>query len=67
MEDWTLIYTSNKIQEVYYIKELLEDKGIVSVIVNKQDSIYLFGEIELYVPREEAFSATQIINNLESE
>ncbi len=67
MEDWTLVFSSSKLHEVNYVKELLEENGIVSVIVNKQDSIYLFGEIELYVQVEYAFNASQLINKLKSE
>lgn len=67
MEGWTLVYTGVKIHEAELIKSLLENSNITSVIVNKQDSIYLIGDIELYVPVEDAFNANQIINKLTSE
>lgn len=67
MEGWTLIYTGNKIHEVDFIKGILEDNNIVSVVVNKQDSVYFIGEIELYVSTQDAFNANQLINNLRSE
>jgi hypothetical protein len=67
MEDWKLVFSSNKIHEVEYIKDVLENNNIVSVIVNKKDSAYLLGDVELYVPVEHAFDATQIINKLERE
>lgn len=67
MEGWTLVYTGNKIQEVDFIKGFLEDNSIISVVVNKQDSVYFIGDIELYVSTEDAFNANQLINNLRSE
>mgnify|MGYP000889802001 FL=1 len=67
MEGWTLVYSGNRIQEVEFIKELLEENDILSVIVNKHDSVYLIGDIELYVPFDDAFGASQLINSLESE
>lgn len=67
MEGWTLVYRGSKIHEVNFIKGLLEQNNITSVIVNKQDSAYMIGDIELYVTVEDAFNANQIINNLRSE
>lgn len=67
MEGWTCVYTSNKFHDVEFIKSLLETHSIESVIINKQDSLYLIGYIELYVPVEYAFIASQIINSLKSE
>jgi hypothetical protein len=37
------------------------------VIVNKKDSAYLFGEIEIFVDVKDAFIAKQFILNLKSE
>lgn len=67
MEGWTQIYAGTRIEEIDFFKELLQENNIVAVIVNKQDSIYLIGEIELYVPVEDAFNANQIINKFRSE
>lgn len=67
MEGWTLIYTGNKIQDVNFIQSLLDDHKIVSVVVNKQDSVYLIGDIELYVSAEDAFNANQLIKGLQGE
>ncbi len=67
MEGWTLVYTSNKMHEVNFVIGILEENGITAVMVNKQDSFYLFGDIEVYVPVEHAFNATQLINKIKSE
>ena len=47
---------------------MLEEEGIQAVIVNKQDSSYIaFGEIELFVPRENVLDAKQIMERAASD
>jgi hypothetical protein len=64
-EHWQVIYSSNFQHKVEIVKAVLEDAGIESVVVNKKDSAYLFGEIELYVHRDKVLRARQIINREE--
>jgi hypothetical protein len=48
---WFLLYTTDKYYEAEILKGLLEDNQIPVVVVNKQDSSYVFlGDIEIYVP-----------------
>lgn len=61
MEGWTCIFTSAHLHEVEIMRAILDDNQIKAIVVNKQDSVYLFGEIELYVRFEDAFVANQII------
>jgi hypothetical protein len=51
-DEYTLIYTSTKPLEIAAAISLLEDQEIPSFKINKKDSSYIFGEIELYVPSE---------------
>lgn len=67
MKDWTRVYISKKPHVIALVKGLLEENNIDSVVINKQDSLYLIGDIELYVPVHEAFNANQIINTIQSE
>ena len=62
-EDWVKVYTSQFPYRAEIIKSLLEDNEIECVIMNKQDSSLLFGEIELYVERENIFKAKQLIES----
>lgn len=39
----------------------MADNDIECVIMNKQDSTYRFGEIEVYVPTSETLKAKQLI------
>lgn len=42
---------------------MLEENGIECIIVNKRDSSYLWGEVELYVPKEHVIMAKHLIDN----
>ena len=61
--EWTMIYRTSNPNEAEILRGLLADNDIGAVIMNKKDSSYLFGELELFVPTEHAFEATQIIKN----
>ena len=56
-KDWVCIYISHKLQEAEMIKGLLTFNEINSVVVNKQDSFYKFGEFEVYVNRDDVVKA----------
>ncbi len=62
--DWVKIYESSKQYEAEIISGMLEENEIECIIMNKQDSVYLFGEIELYVKREEILRAKTLIQNI---
>lgn len=48
--DWVLIFTSDRLTEIEAAIALLEENAIPSFKINKKDSTYIFGEVELYVP-----------------
>ena len=68
MKDWVCIHTSQKMQEAEIIKGLLTFNEINSVVINKQDSSYMFGYFEVYVNRDDAVKASFILkeNNASS-
>ena len=62
MEDkLALIYTSPQLYEIELIRGMLLENDIESFIVNKQDSSYLIGDIELYVSIDAIMKAKQLI------
>lgn len=67
MEGWTMVHVAYQLHQIEFVKSVLEDNNIYSVIVNKQDSVYLIGAIELYVRVEDAFNANQIIKQIQGE
>ncbi|MFO7998535.1 MAG: DUF2007 domain-containing protein [Bacteroidales bacterium] len=61
-ENWQKIYGSPFEHKVKIVQAVLEEAGIQGIVLNKKDSAYLFGEVELYVQPEQVIRAKQIIN-----
>ncbi|MBK1442616.1 DUF2007 domain-containing protein [Parapedobacter sp. ISTM3] len=59
-----LLVTTNAIQ-AEITKQMLEEHGVPAVIINKQDSSYRFGQIELYVHESKEASARGLIAEIE--
>ena len=66
-KEWQLVYTAKKVYEAEMVRGLLESAGLEPIIINKQDSSYLFGDVEVYVSPQEADKATEIIKTIENE
>ncbi|NWJ49729.1 MAG: DUF2007 domain-containing protein [Bacteroidetes bacterium] len=66
-ENWVKVFSSNQEYLVEITKSILQDEDIDAVIINKKDSAYLFGECELYVEKENALVALNLISKIESE
>lgn len=56
-KDWVCIYTSSRQSSAEMIKGLLTFNEINSVVINKQDSFYKFGEFEVFVNRNDVVKA----------
>lgn len=64
--DWVKIFTTPDQFKAQFINGMLEEHNIKSVIMNKKDSAYgVFGEVEVYVLREDVLKAMNLINNQE--
>lgn len=61
MENWTVIYTTNKLYEAELVKEIMADNEVECIVMNKQDSAYMFGDIELMVPLADEVRANELI------
>ncbi len=59
--DWVKIESFDNLYNAEFYKSLLEEQGIKAIILNKKDSMYLIGEIELYVPADSEKKAINII------
>jgi len=60
--NWQCIYFSNQMHKIEIVRAVLEDHDIKSVTVDKRDSSYIsVGDIEVYVPNEDAILAKIII------
>ncbi|MFH1296618.1 MAG: DUF2007 domain-containing protein [Bacteroidota bacterium] len=60
-ERWVCLFANKILYKVEILKGLLEESDIPVVIINKQDSAYLFGDIELYVKLDHVLRAQQIL------
>ncbi len=66
MADRVIVYTTNQAYLVEILKEYLADNGIIAFTIDKRDSSYLFGDIEVYVENDDVIKAKLLINKFES-
>jgi hypothetical protein len=57
------IYTTNKIVEAELIKQHLANNGIEAFLLNKMDSAYHFGEVEILVSEEEIIRSKKLVED----
>ncbi len=62
MEEWIKIFTTTKMHHALRVQSTLKEHEIQSVILNKQDSLYMLGEIQLMVKLEQASDALILID-----
>lgn len=68
MEDnWTSIYSTDKVWQAEIAKQILFDNGIEAVVINKKDSSYMaFGDVEVYVSQEDSEKGKELLKNIEN-
>ncbi|MBI9068574.1 MAG: DUF2007 domain-containing protein [Salinivirgaceae bacterium] len=59
--NWKSIFTTGTLYLAEIVKNILEDNEIEAVLLNKQDSLYLFGDIEVYVKADDVIRAKFLI------
>lgn len=65
-KNWAKIYATDADYKVDIARNILNEVEIQSVIVDKKDSAYgVFGEIELYVQRQNVIKALHILSKKE--
>lgn len=60
--DWVTIYSTENTQSLIMVKAMLETNDIDAIEMNKQDSGYMIGDMELLVRRENAVRAKYLID-----
>jgi hypothetical protein len=63
-KNWAKIFESPDELKLEIARQMLDDQNIESVIINKKDSSYLFGELELYVNRDRVIEAKSVLKDL---
>ena len=60
-KDWAHVATYSLAALAELNKAVLQENGIEAIILNAQDSSYLFGSIDLYVHRDDVLKAKRIL------
>jgi hypothetical protein len=63
--DWVMVYSTDQMYKALFMKERLLEENIGAFIINKRDSAYAFGDVELYVRPEDAVKSIHIIKKAE--
>lgn len=66
-DNWETIYSTNQMYEAELVREIMEDNEIECVIMNKQDSAYHLGDIEICVSTDNILKAKQLIQEFKGE
>jgi hypothetical protein len=67
LKDWVKIFDTTYPWQASLIQGMLEEEGIPCVLMNKQDTAYLFGQLELYVHPDEALRALTLIDKKQND
>jgi hypothetical protein len=65
VKNWVCVYTTNREYQSELAVQMLADHDIEAILINKMDSNYKFGDIELYVGTEQVIRAKMLINEFE--
>lgn len=65
--NWTKIKVYNQAFEAEIVKNMLLENNIPAVVLNKKDSSYLFGVVELYVEHENEDKAMELMGSFGDE
>ena len=65
-KDWVLIFSTADGFSAEIARGILKENDIDNVVIDKQDRFYHFGEIEIYVHRDNVIKAKYLLNDLEN-
>ncbi|MFB6257680.1 MAG: putative signal transducing protein [Flavobacteriales bacterium] len=64
--DWVKVHSSTNKFRVQFLRSLLFEHGIQAVLLDQQDTFYTsIGEVHLYVERDDAMKARNLIKKAE--
>ncbi len=63
-KEWKKIHSGTNSINIEIIRQVLAEHDINAVVMNKQDSSYRFGQIELYVHGEREAEALRVIEEM---
>lgn len=65
-KDWVLIYSASKMYQAELLKEVLSENEIICDLINKKDSSFLLGDIEVYVHNEDKEKALALVKDFKA-
>jgi hypothetical protein len=60
-----ILETSNELR-IEIARQILEENDIEAIVLNKKDSSYQIGDIEIYVNRDDILKAKLVLKDLET-
>lgn len=63
--NWVAVYSTDEPYKAEIIKQILLDNQITAFVMNKRDSFYQFGDIEVCVKSGDVIRAKHALNNIE--
>lgn len=66
-KNWNKIYSTSNFFTAEMIRQMLIDNDIPAVIINKQDSSYRFGFIDVFIHQEHEQAAKALIEEFEAD
>jgi hypothetical protein len=63
-KDWVNVFSTTLEHISEIAKDVLDDNNIECILINKKDSMYHFGEIEVYVKHNNAVKAKYLLKDL---
>ncbi|MFW5805260.1 MAG: putative signal transducing protein [Bacteroidales bacterium] len=66
-QEWTVVFSTGKNHLAAMAEQHLKNAGITAVQMNKKDSSYLFGQIDVMVEKTYLNKATELINQFKKD
>ena len=60
-KDWVLVYSAGKAYKATLLKEVFAENDIICDVLNKKDSSFLVGDIEVYVNKKDEKKALELV------
>lgn len=65
-KNWNKIYSTSNFYTAEMVRQMLIDNNIPAVIMNKQDSSYRFGFVEVFIHQDNESAAKALIEEFEA-
>ena len=63
MKHWRQVYKDKQVHRATIVRDVLEDRNIEAMMIDKKDSMYGFGYYLVQVPADEVILALKIIQD----